>query len=90
MGKENEVIYPSEKIWLSLDRTPIDRPSAPQAYQCKITQSTDMVTQMQLEVILAGNRIYSHRRLVSRDNKRVNKEENGKRKLFLDPCCLKY
>ena len=49
-----------------------------------------MVTQMQLEVILAGNRICSHRRLVSRDNKGVNKEENGKRKLFLDPCCLKY
>ena len=49
-----------------------------------------MVTQMQLEVILAGNRMYSHRRLVSRDNNRVNKEENGKRKLFLDPCCLTY
>ena len=29
------------------------RPSAPQAYQCKITQSTGMATQMQLEVILA-------------------------------------
>ena len=43
-----------------------------------------MVTQMQLEVILAGNRMYSHWRLVSRDNKRVNKEENGERKLFLD------
>ena len=25
-----------------------DRPSAPQAYQCKITQSTGMATQMQL------------------------------------------
>ena len=36
---------------------PSDRPSAPQAYQCKITQSTGMATQMQLEVILAGNRI---------------------------------
>ena len=36
---------------------PSDRPSAPQAYQCKITQSTD---------------------------------ENGKRELFLYPCCLKY
>ena len=34
-----------------------DRPSAPQAYQCKITQSTGMATQMQLEIILAGNRI---------------------------------
>ena len=34
-----------------------DRPSAPQAYQWKITQSTGMATQMQLEIILAGNRI---------------------------------
>ena len=34
-----------------------DRLSAPQAYQCKITQLTGMATQMQLEVILAGNRI---------------------------------
>ena len=36
---------------------PRDRPTAPQAYQCKITQPTGMATQMQLEVILAGNRI---------------------------------
>ena len=36
---------------------PSDRPSAPQAYQCKITQSTGMATQMQLKVILAGNHI---------------------------------
>ena len=28
-----------------------------QAYQCKITQSTGMATQMQLEVIWSGNRI---------------------------------
>ena len=34
-----------------------DRPSAPQVYQCKTTQSTGMATQMQLEFILAGNRI---------------------------------
>ena len=34
---------------------PPDHPSAPQAYQCKITLSTGMATQMQLEVILAGN-----------------------------------
>ena len=33
------------------------RPSAPQVYQCKITQSTVFATQMQLEIILAGNRI---------------------------------
>ena len=29
----------------------IDRPSAPQVYQCKITQSTGMATQMQLKVL---------------------------------------
>ena len=34
-----------------------DCPSAPQAYQCKITQSTGIVTQMQLKLILVGNRI---------------------------------
>ena len=34
-----------------------DRSSAPQACQCKITQSTGMATQLQLEIILAGNRI---------------------------------
>ena len=28
-----------------------DRPSAPQAYQCKITQSTGMATQMRLKVL---------------------------------------
>jgi len=28
------------------------RPSASQAHQCKVTQSTGMATQMQLEVIL--------------------------------------
>ena len=37
--------------------SPRDRPFAPQAYQCKIYQSTGMATQMQLEVILARNRI---------------------------------
>ena len=36
---------------------PTDRPSAPQAYQSKIIQSTGMSTQTQLEVFLAGNRI---------------------------------
>ena len=35
-----------------------------------------MATQMQLEVILAGNRIAT-RVLWSRDNWRVNKDENG-------------
>ena len=33
------------------------RPSAPQGYQCKVTHSIGTATQMQLEVILAGNRI---------------------------------
>ena len=33
------------------------RPTAPQAYQCKISQSTGMATQMQLEVMLTGNRV---------------------------------
>ena len=28
-----------------------DRPSAPEAYQCKLTQSTGMATQMQLKVL---------------------------------------
>ena len=32
-----------------------DRPSAPQAYQCKITQSTGMATQMQIPNYLEGN-----------------------------------
>ena len=39
------------------DRPPTVRPLHMHAYQCKITQSTGMTTQMQLEVILAGNRI---------------------------------
>ena len=42
---------------MTVHRPPADRPSAAQAYQCKITQSTGMVIQMQLEVILAGNRV---------------------------------
>ena len=35
----------------------VHRTPTPQAYQCKITQSTGMATQMQLEVISAGNPI---------------------------------
>ena len=53
--RENLVI-----TWPYTDRPPARasvRPSAPRAYQCKITQSTGMATQMQLAVILAGNRI---------------------------------
>ena len=46
-----------------------------------------MGAQMQLEVILAGNRL-ANRFLKGRDNLRVNKDENGKQKLFL--CCPKY
>ena len=57
-GQENEVIYPARKFGhhVAVHR-PSDRPPAPQAYQCKITQSTSMATQMKLEVILAGTRI---------------------------------
>ena len=55
---------------VTVHRPPADRPSAPQAYQCKITQSTGMVIQMQLEVILAGNRIAA----------RVTTQERRKRK----------
>ena len=46
---------------------PPARPSAPQAYQCEITQETAMASQMQLEVISAGNRIATGV-LLSRDN----------------------
>ena len=49
-----------DRLWISAGRPyvwPTDRLSTLQAYQCKITKSTDMATQMQLEVILAGNRI---------------------------------
>ena len=61
------------------------RPYAPQKYQGKIFQSTGMATQMQLEVILAGNRIAT-RVLWSSDNLRFNKDKNEKWKLFLYPC----
>ena len=51
------VKYPS---WWSPDRTPTARPpespSAPQAYQCKIIQSTGMATEMQLKFYLERNR----------------------------------
>ena len=50
---------------------PRDRPSAPQAYQCKIIQSTVMATQMQLEVILQ-----SHLRLVNQ--KQLKRQWRGK------------
>ena len=51
---------PWVRKWGNLPYT--DRPTAqatvrPQEYRCKITQSTGMATQMQLEVILAGNHI---------------------------------
>ena len=52
----NAVIYPSEKICnhVTVQRPPprpTDRPFAAQAYQCKITQSTGIATQMQLKVL---------------------------------------
>ena len=55
-----------KKIWQSthprnfgnhVNVRPTNRLSEPEAYQCKITQPTGMATQMQLEVILPGNRI---------------------------------
>ena len=43
-------------IWEILVITwPYDRPPEPQVYQCKISKSTGMATQMQLDVILEGN-----------------------------------
>ena len=49
--RENLVI-----TWPYTERSP-DRPSAPQVYQCKITQSTGVAIQMQLEVISTANRV---------------------------------
>ena len=61
---------------------PSDRPtdcrSAPQAYQCKTTQSTEMATQIQLAVILAGNRIatpVSKQRQLTSQKRRKRKAE---------------
>ena len=62
--KKNSIFIASwpirELLWIGAGRPyvrPTDRLSAPQAYQCKITKSTGMATQMQLEVILARNHI---------------------------------
>ena len=41
-------------LWAPGDRTSA-RPSAPQTYQCKITQSTGVATKKQREVFLAVN-----------------------------------
>ena len=57
------------------------RPYAPQRYQCKIFQSTGMATQMQLEVILAGNRIAT-RVLWSSDSKESIKTKTKSRNCF--------
>ena len=38
--------YGSYKLQVMAVTCPSDHQSAPQAYQCKITQSTDMATQM--------------------------------------------
>ena len=48
-----------------------------------------MQADAKFKVILAGKRMTTHV-LLSRDNLRVNKDENGKRKMFPYPCCLKY
>ena len=37
-----------------------------------------------------GGESRSHPRLVKKRQLKVNKDENGKRELFLYPCCLKY
>ena len=44
-------------LWDPGDRTSA-RPSAPQTYQCKITQSTGVATEKQREVFLVGNRSF--------------------------------
>ena len=51
-----------------------DRPSAPQAYQCKITQSTGMATQMQLKVLFGRK---SHGRLDFEKEKTATKSCSG-------------
>ena len=61
-----------------------DRPSVLKAYQCKITQSTGMPTQIQLEVIFAENGIATRARVLQgTDKQRVNKDETGKRNVSL-------
>ena len=37
-----------------------------------------------------GGKSHSHPRLVKQRQLKLNKDENGKRKLILYPCCLKY
>ena len=44
----------------------------PQAYQCKIPQSTGMATQVQLDVIWAG-KSHSHRHLVKQRQQELPK-----------------
>ena len=44
-------------LWAPGDRTSA-HPSAPQTYQCKITQSTGVATKKQREVFLVGNRSF--------------------------------
>ena len=58
---------PIREILVIVSVRPTDRPSTPQAYECRITQPTGMATQMKLEVILVGNCIATHA-LWSRDN----------------------
>ena len=48
--------------------------TSPFTYQCKISQSTGMAIQMQLEVILAGNRIATR---VSTKESKKTKTESG-------------
>ena len=57
-----------------------DRPSAPQAYQYKITQSTGMASQMRLEGILTGNRITT--RVTTKESIRTKTESGNQGHLY--------
>ena len=63
--------------------------SASQAYQCKITQSTGMPTQMKLDIFFAGT-LHGQPRLMKQRQLKSQQRSHGKRKLFLYQCCLKY
>ena len=58
-----------KKIWKSRDRTP-DRPSAPQAYQCKITQLTGMTPQT-TRGVLGGEIVWPPELLERKNNNKV-------------------
>ena len=53
------------------------RPSIPGAYQCKITQSTGIATQMQLQILWRGNRDMSTD-LEYKERETQRKRESGR------------